>query len=227
MGLSPRDAAGSADGRGIRSYVGAPASSPEAKDWNDASQSCTSKRGPGHRASDCAAPQPGHRAHPPRADRDHRPEGEELRPFVERLITIADAASPPATATSSCSTRAGWSSSTSTPRRASCSTTSRRATSRGRAVTRGCCVSDSAVATAPTSRRWSSSAASSIPNAEVGESHGAAVSEEVRWPAAEGSGRTRPRQEGCTAKTPTPVRRGATAKSRRRGRPADPKGEQQ
>ncbi len=93
------------------------------------------------------------------------PRAKELRPFVERLITIAkrgvaggDGERPAAErAPPGHAGPAGPRS-----RHASCSTRSRRASRRAPAATRACCGSATARATAPKSRRSSSSAASSI-----------------------------------------------------------------
>ena len=93
------------------------------------------------------------------------PRAKELRPFVERLITIAKrgladgAAERPRTLQRPAPGHAGPAGPRG--RRRSCSTRSRRGSRRGRAATRACCASASAGATRPKSRRSSWSAASS------------------------------------------------------------------
>ena len=69
------------------------------------------------------------------------PRAKELRPFVERIITIAKRGLAGGDANGKCCTRGGWSCATSTTAMssASCSTRSRRASRRGPAATRASC----------------------------------------------------------------------------------------
>ena len=131
------------------------------------------------------------------------PRAKELRPFVERLITIAkrglaggEANAQVLNARRLVHARPAGS----RGRRASCSTRSRRASRRVRAATRACCDSASAGAMRPKWRRSSSSAASSTrarrprPKAEEG---GATPKTEGRRRSAAGGGRAAARrQEG-------------------------------
>ena len=94
------------------------------------------------------------------------PRAKELRPFVERIISIAkrslDAPAGSARERHGAPPRRRATSPTARSSR-SCSRRSRRATSSGRAATRACCGSATAAATAPKSRRSSWSAASTTP----------------------------------------------------------------
>ena len=91
------------------------------------------------------------------------PKAKELRPFVERLITVAKRGVAAGAANAQGAERPApgdaWTCriARSSP---SCSTRSRRGSPSGRAATRACCASASARATAPKSRRSSCSAAS-------------------------------------------------------------------
>ena len=132
------------------------------------------------------------------------PKAKELRPFVERIITIAKrglaagdaerahAARAPARAARHPGPRR---------RRASCSTRLRRASRRGRAATRASCGSATAAATAPRSRRSSSSAASTTPTPTSDEGCRRPKPRSRRaWAAA-----CAPRPSGCAARRPTPA----------------------
>ena len=128
------------------------------------------------------------------------PKAKELRPFVERLITIAKRGLAAGEANGRLLTArrlvlAGHPG----PRRRRQAVRRGRAAvrSRGRAATRACCASASAAATAPTSRRSSWSAASTIRTPRPRRPTSTArEAEEDRRPAAEGDRRAPARQEG-------------------------------
>ena len=102
------------------------------------------------------------------------PKAKELRPFVERLITIARRGVAAASPTARRCTRAGWSSRNFPTRKwsASCSRRSRRDSRSGPAATRGFFGSVSAAGIRPRSRTSSWSAASTTRAAKTDKEEG-------------------------------------------------------
>ena len=179
------------------------------------------------RASHRAAPQPGHRAHPPRADRDDRAEGEGAA-ALRRAADHHRQARPGRRRRphQGRSTRAGssWSTSRTAPSSASCSTRSRRASqSRPGGYTRLLRLGY---------RRGDSAEVAQIelvgseynPNADVDKTDGAAekpAKKSVGQRLKAAADRVRGKKGDGGEKTSTPRRRAAIGRSRRRARLGD------